>query len=65
MTHYDADGLVPPIDWRVAHRTDPDCFAVSKVIHGGFEPVYGKPGKPYLCFDDDAKKLPENPPLSG
>ncbi len=65
LTSYDADGLVPPVDWRIADRKEPSCFAVSKIVKGAFTPVYGKPGRPFVCFSDDAKRLPENPVLSG
>jgi hypothetical protein len=62
---YSAHGLVPSIDWRIAHHKDPDCFAVSKVVDGAFKPMYGKPGKPYVCFRDDLKTLPAKAAVSG
>jgi branched-chain amino acid transport system substrate-binding protein len=65
MTAYNAHGLVPSIDWRIAHHKDPDCFAVSKVVDGAFKPVYGKPGKPFVCFRDNLKTLPAKPAVSG
>ena len=32
-----------------------------KIVDGKFKPVFGKPGKPFLCFPDDLKKMPEEP----
>jgi branched-chain amino acid transport system substrate-binding protein len=65
MTAYGAHGMIAPIDWGIAHKSDPDCFVVSKVVGGAIKPVYGKRGKPFVCFPDDLKKIPENPPVSG
>jgi ABC-type branched-subunit amino acid transport system substrate-binding protein len=61
---YTAAGLVPPLDWRTAHTDQIDCYAVLKVVDGKFKPVYGKKGKPFLCFPDGLKKIPERPKVS-
>jgi hypothetical protein len=37
---------------------------VLKVVDGKFKPVYGKKGKPFLCFPDNLKKMPKNPQVS-
>jgi hypothetical protein len=61
MTDYTANGLVPPIDWTTAHEDDQDCMALLKIVDGKFKPVFGKKGKPFLCFADDLDKMPKNP----
>ncbi len=60
ITDYTANGFVPPIDWTTAHEDDQDCTAVLKIVNGKFKPVFGKPGKPFLCFPDDLGD-PEEP----
>jgi len=64
ITSYNAGGLVAPIDWTVAHHKDIECYAVEKVVNGGFKPMYGKKGKPFLCFPSTLKKMPANPKVS-
>ena len=61
ITDYTANGFVPPIDWTTAHENDQDCTALLKIVNGKFKPVFGKPGKPFLCFADDLTKIPKNP----
>jgi branched-chain amino acid transport system substrate-binding protein len=64
LKKYTAGGLVAPIDWSVAHEEQIDCYAVLKVVDGKMKPVYGKKGKPFLCFPDNLKKMPANPKVS-
>jgi branched-chain amino acid transport system substrate-binding protein len=64
LTKYTAGGLIPPLDWTTAHTNQIECSAVLKVVDGKFKPVYGKKGKPFLCFPDNLKKMPKNPPVS-
>jgi len=61
MTNFTAKGFVPPVDWTTAHENDQDCWAITKIVDGGFKPVFGKPGKPFICFPDDAQTMPKNP----
>ena len=63
MTDFNADGLLPPVDWTTAHENDQDCMALLKIVKGKFKPVYGKPGKPVLCFADDLTKVPKTPEI--
>jgi hypothetical protein len=62
-THFDADGMIVPIDWTKQHNdpTGPGgipnenagkhpCFSPTRVRDGKFVPVYTKPGKPYVCM---------------
>jgi ABC-type branched-subunit amino acid transport system substrate-binding protein len=60
---YTAQGLLAPIDWSIAHSQEPplECTAISKIEDGKFVPTFGKKGKPFICFEDDAAKLPKNP----
>ncbi len=64
LTKYTAGGLVPSINWTTAHQTDVTCFAVEKVVDGKFKPVFGKPGKPFVCLPPTLKKMPTNPQVS-
>jgi ABC-type branched-subunit amino acid transport system substrate-binding protein len=64
LTDYTAGGLIPPLDWTTAHTKQIDCYATLKVVDGKFKPVYGKKGKPFLCFPDSLKKMPKNPKAS-
>jgi branched-chain amino acid transport system substrate-binding protein len=64
MTKYTANGIVAPINWTTAHQKMIECYAVLKVVNGGFKPVFGKKGKPFVCFPSNLKKMPENPPVS-
>jgi branched-chain amino acid transport system substrate-binding protein len=61
MTDYTAKGFLAGVDWTTAHENDYDCSAIMKIVDGKFKPVFGKPGKPFVCFDDAASKLPNNP----
>ena len=61
MKDYTAKGLLPGVDWTKAHENDYDCAAIMKIVDGKFKPVFGKPGKPFVCFDDAASKLPNKP----
>ena len=64
ITKYTAGGIVPPINWTTAHQKDVECFAVEKVVNGGFKPVFGKKGKPFVCFpeqpEEDARRSPRS-----
>ncbi len=64
LTKYTAGGIIPSINWTTAHHTDVSCFAVEKVVDGGFKPVFGKPGKPFVCLPPNLKKMPTNPQVS-
>ena len=59
IVDYTADGIIGPVDWTKQHTGDPDvtCTVESKVVDGGFKPVFGKPGKPFICFPKDPPKL--------
>ena len=57
MENYTANGILAGIDWTKAH-TQPNtsgCTATLKVEDGDLVPVFGEPGKPFVCFD------PQNP----
>lgn len=65
MTDYNAKGFMQTIDWTTAHEDDLDCYAMLQVDGEKFKPVFGEPGKPFLCFPDDLKKIPAKPQVSG
>ncbi len=58
LTDYDASGMLAPIDWTKQH-TDKhyprSCTAYLKVDNSKLKPVWGKPGKPFLCWGDTDK----------
>jgi ABC-type branched-subunit amino acid transport system substrate-binding protein len=58
ITDWTADGTRAKVDWTTAHGPAPagamSCSAYVQVKNGKFVPVYGQPGKPFVCF-------PENP----
>ena len=60
---WDADGMIPGVDWTIGHESDPPetCVNLVKIEDGEFVPQLQQPGKPYLCFDRDAATLPEQP----
>jgi ABC-type branched-subunit amino acid transport system substrate-binding protein len=62
MTDWDADGIVPGVDWTTAHETPNDrgCYALSRIENGRFVPQFGEPGKPFVCFDFE-EPLPDEP----
>jgi branched-chain amino acid transport system substrate-binding protein len=61
-TAYDAGGILGPIDWTKQH-TDlhypRSCIAFVKVHDGKFEPQFGQPGKPYICWDGNPATMEE------
>ena len=61
ITDYTADGILGPVDWTKQHTGDPDvtCTVESKVVDGRFEPVFGKKGKPFICFPKDPATVPK------
>jgi hypothetical protein len=63
LTDYTAKGFLAPVDWTTAHENDYDCSAIMKIVDGEFKPVFGKPGKPFVCFPDNLTKFPKNPQL--
>jgi ABC-type branched-subunit amino acid transport system substrate-binding protein len=72
-THFDADGLIEPIDWTKAHN-DPagpngtsnqyagkyDCHSPTKVHNGALVPILDQPDKPWICMTG----LPNAPTLT-
>lgn len=52
MTDYTANGILPGIDWTIAHTSKwrPNCAAYSEVRKGKFVPRFGQPGKPFVCL---------------
>jgi branched-chain amino acid transport system substrate-binding protein len=65
MTNYNADGIIAPVDWTKAHQQSPSCYSWLKVENGKFKPVFGQPGKPFLCFPPDLTSIPANPEAVG
>jgi hypothetical protein len=60
MSSYDDHGFTPPINWRTGHidpeqhpevRSAKACNTWVQVRSGKFVPIYGRPGRPWVCFD--------------
>jgi len=62
-THFDADGMIVPIDWTKQHNdpTGPNgsvnqyagkdqCISLTRIHDGKFVPVLTQPGKPWACM---------------
>jgi ABC-type branched-subunit amino acid transport system substrate-binding protein len=60
---WDADGMIPGVDWTIAHESDPPltCVNLVKIEGGEFVPQLQEPGKPYLCLDRESATLPDEP----
>ncbi len=57
ITDWTSDDMVPPIDWTEnghgpGHRA---CDAYVEAVDGKFEPIFGKPGQPFVCFPDNPR----------
>jgi ABC-type branched-subunit amino acid transport system substrate-binding protein len=60
LTHWTDNGFIQPLDWTKYHQ-DPtnnpavrpalQCGNSVEVENGTFVPVFGKPGKPWVCFN--------------
>ena len=59
LTDYTDNGFLAPLDWTKGHidpithpeaRSSEECANFTKVEGGKFVPVYGEPGKPWVCF---------------
>ncbi len=54
ITDFTAKGIVAPQDWTVVHGPATDELACATYVHvenGEFVPVFGQPGKPFVCFE--------------
>jgi ABC-type branched-subunit amino acid transport system substrate-binding protein len=66
LTDYSDNGFIQPIDWTKQHE-DPaknpdaqgplDCANFTQVKDGKFVPIWGQPGKPWVCFKSNAAQL--------
>jgi branched-chain amino acid transport system substrate-binding protein len=67
-THFDADGMITPIDWTKQHNDpagpkgtinefagDYQCVSLTRVHDGKFVPTFQEPGKPFTCMVGDRK----------
>jgi ABC-type branched-subunit amino acid transport system substrate-binding protein len=52
---YTANGIRPPINWSFdGHRPGHEaCGAVVAVLDGKFVPVFGRPGQPFVCSQNN------------
>jgi ABC-type branched-subunit amino acid transport system substrate-binding protein len=68
LTDYSDNGFVAPIDWTKQHEDpvqnpdaagDRQCANFTVVQGGKFVPQWGEPGKPWVCFENNAETLGE------
>ena len=55
LTAYDADGMIPPVNWTQQHTNKhypQSCQAFVQIHNSQFVPIFGTPGKPFLCFEN-------------
>ena len=66
LDDYDAQGLIPDIDWSQAHidEGDESCFAMSTIEGDHFEPAFGEPGAPFICFPLGGTEVPDSPEVT-
>jgi hypothetical protein len=59
LTSYSDNGFLQPLDWTTGHidpiknpsaRPPRECANFVQVQSGKFVPVFGEPGKPWVCF---------------
>jgi ABC-type branched-subunit amino acid transport system substrate-binding protein len=71
---YTADGIRPPINWSFdGHGPGHETCAAYVLAQGGkYKPVFGKPGQPFVCAQDnplpatlDTTTVYYRPPLTG
>ena len=57
LTSYNADGAMPPVNWKIAHtKVDgTSCTAFVQARRGRFVPVFGTTDSVYLCFDQQSR----------
>lgn len=63
VTDFTGDGILPGTDWTVAHEADGPqlCYALSQITGGEFVPQFTEEGKPFICFENGADQLPDEP----
>lgn len=63
VTDFTADGIIAGTDWTIAHESNPDqlCDAISQIQDGEFVPQFTTEGKPFICFENGAATLPDEP----
>jgi branched-chain amino acid transport system substrate-binding protein len=69
QTDVTVGGMIPKIDWRVAHidpvkhpavRNPIECSNFVIIKNGVFVPVFGTAADPYVCIDDSKPTVPAN-----
>jgi len=67
MTAYDADRIIPPINWTTAHGEPPPeqgvqvCLSYLQVENSRFVPRLVTEEQPFVCMDPKSPTLPDNP----
>jgi len=68
ITDYNGGGLIPPVDWTVAHfkSPPPSCEAFVQAEQGRFKPVLGTGSSVFVCTDPtSATPVPAPPGTPG
>ena len=63
VTDFTGDGILPGTDWTIAHEADgPEfCYAISQITDSEFVPQFTEDGKPFICFENGATTLADEP----
>ena len=71
QTDVSVNGLIPTIDWTTGHidpvkhpevRDTIACANFLVIQSGEFEPTFATADKPYVCLDNTATTVPDDPP---
>ncbi len=68
LTNFTAGGISYGIDWTVEHSGNPErlCYVHMRIKKdGSLVRSSGEPGKPFVCFDRDADRIPAQPEVFG
>jgi ABC-type branched-subunit amino acid transport system substrate-binding protein len=66
-TTYDAGGMMAPVDWTKQHTElhyPRSCVPFTMIKSGKFVPVWGEPGKPFICWDGNPATVEGSKPYA-
>ncbi len=59
LTSYTANGLLPPVDWRISHTGNgSDCQAFVQAVGTQFVSRFGSGGSVFTCFPPNTSQVP-------
>ena len=51
FTDWNADGVLPTIDWTEAHENEIGCYVISQIVNGKFKRRFDDKGEAFRCQD--------------